>query len=126
MNFETIKNFIVDNWQFISIVLSILLSFIFTLVFKKKPKVTIPDDTLVSAFSLLPQWINEAEDKFGRGHGEEKLRYVIYLACSFLAQQINVSVPVILDFYGSNLKEAINNIMATPKSHNGKEVKARE
>lgn len=126
MNFETIKNFIVDNWQFISIVLSILLSLIFTLVFKKKPKVIIPDDTIASVFGLLPKWINEAEDKFGAGHGKEKLNHVIYLACSYLAQSLGITVASVYSFYGLNLKEAINNIMATPKSHKGKEVKARE
>lgn len=67
-------NWLVDNWKFVSTCAISIVSFILLLVFKRRPSIRLFGDTY---YKCLITFINEAEAKFGAGHGGEKLNYVL-------------------------------------------------
>lgn len=68
---EQFYSFLVDNWQWISIILIILLEIILLAVRSKV--VSLPEGVLTTILEL----IIKAEKNFGAGHGSEKLSFVI-------------------------------------------------
>lgn len=87
MNFETIKNFIVDNWQFISIVLIIICNILLWLIRRKEKKTSF--DVALENFLLdVPLYVIEAEKKFGAGEGKKKHEYVVKQCRSYLVNQL--------------------------------------
>lgn len=103
---ESLKEFIVNNWQYISAALVVVLEIILMLI-KKNPKVIDP-----SIYSKITSLIQDAEKTFGSGHGEEKKQFVV---SSFLA-----SSPI--DTYPKKFVEfVVEDILSTPEK---KEVKS--
>lgn len=72
MNFNALVDFLIENWKLISILVLLVVDFILLLF--RRNKTQIYDS---SAYSHLLTLVNEAEEKFGSGHGEEKLQYVL-------------------------------------------------
>lgn len=70
---ETILNFVVENWQYISIALVIVLELVLML-FKKRSKFVVQD---TSIYQFLIDIINEAENLYAPGTGSSKKEYVI-------------------------------------------------
>lgn len=69
---EAVKVFIVENWQYISIALVIILDIVLLIV--KRNKTNIIDNGL---FKKVIDLTILAENKFGAGHGEDKLNFVL-------------------------------------------------
>lgn len=105
---ESIKQFIVDNWQFISFGLVVLFELLI-LIFKKKNKTLLLDN---SAYSSLVRLVKEAEEKFGSGSGEDKLRYVI---SNFLREK---HIGNLTEFNGI-IKAMVDDILECPTKKGG-------
>lgn len=100
---EKISDFLVTNWQFISAALTFLL-LIIGMVIKKKPVTEIIDD---SAYKDLIILVNQAEEKYGAGHGAEKLDFVI----SSFANLKNLDRDT---WIYSSIKSKVETILSTP------------
>lgn len=96
---KTILDFIVNNWQYLSFALVVLLEFVL-LIIKRKKTVSIPEGIITDLINL----INEAEVKLGAGNGKDKLEYVI--------NTILIKYPC-LDI--SAIKEAVEFILTSPQ-----------
>lgn len=108
-------DFIQQHYNLIVLVAIVLVEFII-LVCKKKIKVIDCLRTLI--LEILPDCINQAEAKFGHGHGEEKLAYVIQLICKTFADRFGSDEYEIFKLYHKFIESSVKNIMKTPKSHN--------
>lgn len=67
-----VLNFIRDNWQYISSVIVIIITIIAMLI-KRKPVTEVHDDSVISH---ILDYVIQAEEIFGHGHGADKLDYV--------------------------------------------------
>lgn len=70
--FNEIINFIITNYQLFVVAISFII-FVLSIILRKGKNILIDN----SASSKLIDLIQEAEKKFGSGHGEDKLSYVI-------------------------------------------------
>jgi hypothetical protein len=102
MDFETIKNFIVNNWDFISLLLVCLLELLI-IIFKKSKKQIIDRSYTVELLRLIV----EAEKTFGSGHGVEKKEYVMK---QFFAQH-----PDYTKDFSSIIGEQIEVLLSSPQ-----------
>lgn len=68
-----VSKFIVDNWQYISIAIIVLLEIVLLIVKRFKLKLNLP----TSIYEKVCKLVKEAEQTFGAGHGDEKLKYVV-------------------------------------------------
>lgn len=87
MNFETIKIFIVENWQFIGVFLIIICNFLLWL-FRRKEKKTAFDVALENFLINVPFFVIQAEKKFGAGAGQSKFDYVVGQCFSKLQNEL--------------------------------------
>lgn len=69
------KEFLITNWRWLLEACLVIVAFVLMLIRKKPVKVVETLSTLICR--LLPGLINEAEIKFGAGHGAAKLQNVI-------------------------------------------------
>lgn len=95
---ESLKNFIVENWQFISSALLALLTII-AMIIKKKPINKYVDEFYGELVSL----IQAAEISFGSGSGKDKKKFVLG---TFMARHPDYDVYQVSD--------AIEDILTTP------------
>lgn len=98
------KEFLVENWQFISTALLTVVCIILALA-KKKPVNQILDN---SAYKDLIILIKQAEEKFGSGHGKDKLDYVITSFCNLKSLDRDT-------FLKCSIQSKVENILATPE-----------
>lgn len=87
MNIDIIKNFIVDNWQFISIALIIICN-VFLFLIRRKEKKTSFDVALENFLINLPLFVIQAEKIYGAGAGHSKLDYVLSQCFSKLENEL--------------------------------------
>lgn len=66
-------DWLVQNWQFVSSAAISVVSFILLLLFKRN-KIFIEDRALMSK---IVDFVLQAEQRFGAGHGKEKLDFVL-------------------------------------------------
>lgn len=93
-------NFLKSYGGLILAALTVLLTII-AMIIKKKPVVDIFDK---SAYENIVQYIKEAENKYGAGHGETKLTYVV----NRFAAQLSESER---EQYGNILFNAVSQIV---------------
>lgn len=92
--------FLVDNWRLILEAILVLASFIL-FIFKKKN--ILIDESLTG---LLCDLIDEAEEKFGSGHGKEKKDFVMEYA---------LKAKPLLHTYKSALSDRIEFLLTLPQ-----------
>lgn len=115
MNFETFKNFIVDNWQFISIALVILCNIILIFI-KRKEKRSTFDAALENVISAIPMYVIEAENKFGNGHGSEKYEYVKDLCSSLVFNELGRELTKTeKKWFDGHVKQTIDFVLTAPQ-----------
>lgn len=111
---EKIFEFIAANWQYISICIVIVIEVLIILI-KKRP-VKIIDSVKSVILTDLPEVIKEAEDKFGPGKGEEKLKYVV----AVILLKLKVTQPDLdASLYIDTIKDGIEKILDTPQKKKG-------
>lgn len=96
---ETILNFIVKNWQFISASLVIILEFVLLLI-KRGKTISIPEGFT----RLIIELCSVAEKEYGAGNGDKKFQYV-FEAVKKLYPTINRQA----------VKECVELILETPQ-----------
>ena len=99
---ETFLNFLVKYWQYISVALVVIFEFIL-MVIKKKPQVF--DNSLTAD---LVELIKIAEERFGEGHGVDKLSYVVEEA----SKKHSSIPPQVISFF-------VDSILNTPTKKGG-------
>lgn len=99
--------FIVDNWQFVSSAAISIVTFILLLIFKRRP--CIIDNSQYKDLLVL---INEAEKKFGNGHGDEKLNYVLDTYLNFKGLEKSY-------WNVSSVKHLVEYILSSPQRKGG-------
>ena len=111
---ENFLIFLRDNWKFL-VEVSIPLVSLIVLCFVKKTKITLNPNVWCLVNELLPKWIQAAEDEFGAGHGNDKLKFVLKTAVSFIAARIGLDEKSCLDRFGNDLVNKIECILETPQ-----------
>lgn len=111
---EAFVEFLRENWRFLVELLCLVLSIILLLL-KKKNKVVISSSVISDVLVNLPAYIEHAEEKYGSGHGNEKLKFVMSEAIKFLEIETGLSTADILRSYGETLILNIENILSTPQ-----------
>lgn len=112
---EEVLHFLEVNWRFLAEILLLLASLIVACLRKRKTQVKI-DESIVSE---LPGLVVEAESKYGPGHGQEKLQYVVARITSRLSfnnPDLSLSdlEPVVL-----RCIEQVEAILSTPEKKKG-------
>lgn len=106
---QDVLNILKNYWPELLAILLFIASFILQLA-RKKPITKIYDSSMYRNLSIL---IKEAEDKFGSGHGSDKLEYVLNRYC----QLYNVE-PSIWNL--TSIKACIEFILSIPQKHENK------
>lgn len=104
---EKVVNFIVENWQFISIAIVVLLE-ITLFIIKKRPKTVLQDD---GVYQDLVSLIEEAE-KIVWASGEQKKNYVLDKFADAHSYASDPAVRKTLGFF-------IEDILSTPTKKGG-------
>jgi len=75
---DVIWQFILDNWQWLLTIVLAFIEFVIILIFRGKRKISynLRDNILNRCYEILPDLINEAEEKYP-GQGSKKLQYVL-------------------------------------------------
>lgn len=102
--------FIVRYWKYISIAIVIIIEVLIILI-KKKP-VKVIDGVKSAILASLPDYIAEAEAKFGKGKGEEKLKYVV---AKCLLDLKNAQPELDCSLYIDLIQDAVESILKTPQ-----------
>lgn len=113
---ENISKFIVENWHWLIVAffsfISLLTSFL-----RKKPVFNTEAALLADVYDLLPHLINEAEEKFGKGHGSEKMEYCL----NHVLHYFGISNLIVFEtHFIEKLKYYIEEILSTPSKKGGK------
>lgn len=115
MNFETIKNFVVDNWQFISIVIIIICNIILFLIRRKEKRSTF-DAAVETICSSIPMFIIEAENKFGSGHGSDKLELVKEHCYSLIKNELGRGLTKSeKKYFDGTIKQLVEVVLTAPQ-----------
>lgn len=78
----------------------------------KKNKVA--DPAISNVICNLPTMVNLAEEKFGVGHGAEKLQFVLGFAISLYKRLTGITITLDSKI-ASRFEDAIEDILSTPK-----------
>lgn len=100
---DDILNFISTHFRLILEVVILIISVI-VFILRKPTKNTLIDN---SAMFKLVDFVQEAENEFGAGHGDDKLRYVIEKYCQLKGITLNRDIWTLL-------KCLIERILSTP------------
>lgn len=115
------KEFFLENWKFLLEVLLLVVSTLI-IIFKKRSKVILDrDDVLID----LPSIINEAEEKFGAGNGEEKLQFVVRKWTDYICSSRGCTVKEIPDSLFNFVISTIEEILSTPTKKKGESCEKR-
>lgn len=106
-------DFLRDNWKILAEVILLVISLLI-IVFRKKTKINIPESTVIDLYSLLPDWINQAEKEIGAGSGDLKLQYVLKCATLFICNQLGISVSDIPQKLILSVTSQIEDVLSTP------------
>lgn len=110
---KDILNFLQNYWREIAWILGLILSIVLCCVRKKPVKVV---DTLKEKILFeLPEVISAAEERFGAGHGAEKLQFVL----DFFTWEFSKNGLVMGETYIKFIKSSVENILATPSKKGG-------
>lgn len=104
--------FLGENWRFLVYVFLTVLSTILVIRFKRKAKLSTG-----SLMDKVLDWIITAEQKFGSGHGEEKLSYVLVNASAYLIS-LGFDHSVVKEII-PGLIDLIETILSTPQKKEG-------
>lgn len=107
MKVQQFIDWLVVNWQFVSSAAISIVTFILLLIFKRRPSII--DNSQYKDILVL---INEAEKKFGSGHGEEKLNYVLDTYLNFKGLERSY-------WNISSVKHLIEYILSSPQKKGG-------
>lgn len=92
-------------------VLLLIVSVIIVIIKKGTRKVFFDEDAL---FLKLPSWINDAEEKFGAGNGDQKLEYVARTALKYIADSKHVEITDIPGSLILTVISLIEDVLSTP------------
>ena len=101
-------NFLKEYYYLIFLILAFLvlvLELIILLIRKKDPSV------LSGINSVLPEFITEAEKKYGAGNGDHKLNFVFRLTYDYLLRVFNIKDP---SAYTNYIRKVVESILSTP------------
>lgn len=103
-----ILNFLKEYYYLIVMILAIVILIIeLILSFKVKPNQNI----LSFIDKIVPELVVETEQKYGAGHGAEKLTFCIGLVSSALVRVFNIKD---ISSYEGYIKAAIEKVLSTP------------
>ena len=103
--------FLKEHWRILAEI-AVALIVILVTIFKKKVKFI--DVVKEVILEVLPSAINKVEQKFGSGHGTEKLVYVCELVQTYICQKYGLSEEVVVRLYHSFIRENVEDILSTP------------
>lgn len=105
---KVIIDWVVAHPEIITSAIGLIISIVICCIRKKPIKVI---DTFKEKILLqLPTVISEAEQKFGAGHGEDKLKFVIdFFTWSFDQEGVKIG-----DSYKKFIKLMVEQILSTP------------
>ena len=104
------------NWliEYSPFIISIVLGLLSLIVgFVGKPKIT--DNVLTFIAKRLPDFINEAESKFGSGNGQAKFLYVYNALINYLIDSTGLKEKIIKDEYSLVITSMIEAVLSTPQ-----------
>lgn len=107
-----------SNYQVVISIVCFIASIIISIVVKRY---VISPDFVGKLFEVLPQYINEAEEAFGSGHGADKLNYVLTKALSFISYVTGQPLANCMK-YSSLITQEVEKILSTPHTNYIKEV----
>lgn len=106
---KAVLNWVVSHPEIITSAIGLIASIVICCIRKKPVKVV---DTLREKILFkLPVVIDAAEKKFGAGHGEEKLKFVI----DYFTWEFSENGLIFGDSYKEFIKYSVEQILSTPQ-----------
>lgn len=113
---EQVFNFINAHRELLASCFLAVVTLVLQLI-KKKPVAYSYKDYLVECFTILPYWIENAEEIYGASSGPDKRQYVIDKAISFLESKVDITLKQ-RDSAVESVSYLIESILSTPQKKN--------
>ena len=121
---EEFKEFLIHNWQLLASALLFVVSFIISLITKRKKGYTFSDILLGLIAEQLPMWISLAEASGGTG--EQKKVKVLNDALSYASKTLGRKLSEEeTSFIVAHASEQIEKILETPQKEETNKVEAK-
>lgn len=105
--------FLIENWKFL-VEITILVGSFLVLILKRVFKVNIPESILAVAFSMIPTFIEAAEEQYGAGNGAIKKEYVISEIIAWISKTTNIDSSFICKSFEADISDFIEVVLSCP------------
>ena len=109
---DAFLKFVCDHYH---VLIYLAFGIVVTLVTVFKKKVNVIDTIKGFIAQSLPDAINEAEKRYGSGHGQEKLSFVLDLLVSYISEKYDLPEATVIRLYHSFIHKSVESILTTPQ-----------